>query len=531
MKTCGDRVPDALVRTLIARGIQTLTPVQRAVLLAGPGAGDLLVSAPTGSGKTLAFGLALAEDLTGATVRTRKGAAPLAMVITPTRELARQVCTELSWLFGETDVRIASCTGGADPKAERRVLDAGVDLVAGSPGRLRDHVARGGLDMSGLRAVVLDEADDMLDLGFREDLEYLLAAAPDGCRMLMFSATISPRIEALARRYQQDARRIDTLLGAGGASVIRHEAILAAPGTRDTVVANVLLYHDAQAAIVFCGRREAVSDLAGWLVKHGFAVVSLSGALPQRERDAAYGALRDGRARVCVATDLAARGIDLPGLDLVIHADLPASRAAFIHRSGRTGRAGRPGRSVLIVPPGTRRRAEALGAAAGIGLRWIDAPDPQAIARRDEERALGDPVLLQPLDAREQAIAGRLLAAHAPEQVAAAFLRLRAAGRPAAAAITVASGRAPAPGRWFCLTAEQSLPGNLATVRALVARCGGIDPSDIGRIRIGGQEIRFELPARVAAAFGKAIGRGMPEGVRITPVAGGRMSRRGGVAG
>lgn len=530
MKTCGDRVPDALVRTLIARGIRTLTPVQRAVILAGPGAGDLLVSAPTGSGKTLAFGLALAEDLIGPDGRVCRGPAPLALVVTPTRELARQVCAELSWLYAEAAARIASCIGGADPKAEKRALEAGVDLVAGSPGRLRDHVVRGSLDMTALRAVVLDEADDMLDLGFREDLEFLLRAAPDACRVLMFSATISPSIEALAQRYQTQARRIDAPQDAQGAAAILHEAILAAPGVRETVIGNVLRYHDASAAIVFCGRRETVSDLAGRLTQRGFPVVCLSGALPQRERDAAFGALRDGRARVCVATDLAARGIDLPGLDLVIHADLPTSRAAFIHRSGRTGRAGRPGRSVLIVPPGTRRRAEALGAAAGIRLRWIDAPDPEAIARREEDRALEDPALRLPLEPRERALAERLLAAHPPERVAAAFLRLRAAGRPEAVAIAALAARTPAPGRWFRLSVAQGLPTSPGAVRALVARCGGIDPGEVGRIHFGAQEIRFEVQARLAAAFGRGLARTLPEGVAITPVPAGRRSRHRGAA-
>lgn len=447
MKTCGNRVPDALVRTLIARGYETLTPVQRAVVLADPGAGDLLVSAPTGSGKTVAFGLALADALLGPDGRLREGRTPRAMVITPTRELARQVCAELSWLYEETEARFASCIGGADPKAERRLLDAGVDLVAGSPGRLRDHVTRGGLDMSRLRAVVLDEADDILDLGFRDDLEFLLGAAPDTCRVMMFSATISPRIEALAQRYQPQVRRIDALERIDGAPGIHHEAIHAQAGTRDAIVANLLRYHEARAAIVFCGRREAVTELADRLSQHGFSVVCLSGALSQRERDEAFGALRDGRARVCVATDLAARGIDLPGLDLVIHADLPAGRAALIHRSGRTGRAGRTGRSVLIVPPGMRRRAEALGAASGVALRWVEAPDADAIARRDDERAIEDPRLHRPLDARESALAKRLLEAHPPESVAMAFLRLLSAGRPAPLPITGVGGSKPTRGR------------------------------------------------------------------------------------
>jgi ATP-dependent RNA helicase DeaD len=529
MKTCSDRVPDALARTLIAHGFQTLTPVQRAVLRAGYG--DMLVSAPTGSGKTLAFGLALADDLIAPDGSVARAAGPLALVITPTRELARQVCDELSWLYGATDARILRCTGGSDLQAEQRALASGVDMVAGSPGRLRDHAARGTFDMAGLRAIVLDEADDMLDLGFRDDLEFILGAAPRGCRVLMFSATITPTIEALAARYQTAARRIDTRVTRDGAVDILHEAILAVPGVRDSVITNVLRYHDARAAIVFCGRREAVAQLAARLAERGFPVVSLSGALPQRERDAAFAALRDGRARVCVATDLAARGFDLPGLDLVIHADLPPSRAALIHRSGRTGRAGRQGRSVLIVPPGTRRRAEALTAEAGIGLQWIEPPCPDTVARRDAERALEDPVLRLPLEVHERALVERLLAAHDPERVAAAYLRLRSAGRPEPLAIAAGGSRSSARGRWFRMTSQAPLPSTPAEARALVCRCGDVGPGDVGRIRVGAREIRFEIAGPASAGFVRTLSARPPETVVIAPLSGGRRPRRDTAAG
>jgi len=528
MKTCSDRVPDALARTLIAHGFQTLTPVQRAVLRAG--AGDMLVSAPTGSGKTLAFGLALADHVISSDGTIARAAGPVALVITPTRELARQVRDELSRLYGETDARITFCVGGADLRAEQRVLAAGVDLVAGSPGRLRDHAARGSMVMTELRAIVLDEADDMLDLGFRDDLEFILDAAPRDCRVLMFSATISRRTEALAARYQTAVRRIDTRGTRDGAAEVLHEAILAAPGVRDGVITNVLRYHEARAAIVFCGRREVVAQLAERLAARGFPVVSLSGALSQRERDAAFSALRDGRARVCVATDLAARGFDLPGLDLVIHADLPASRAAFIHRAGRTGRAAVQGRSVLLVPPGARRRAEVLGAAAGVALRWIEAPTPQSVAARDAQRAIEDPMLRLPLAARERALVERLLAAHDPERLAAAYLRLRRAGHPEPSHFASCAARAPAPGRWFRLTSASHLPSTPTAVRALVSRCGDISPGDVGRIRIGACEIRFEIAARAAGGFTRVLTARTPQDVVITPLAGGRRSRRGSAA-
>lgn len=420
----GYRVDDALARALARRGFHELTAVQRAVAEAAPGGRDLIVSAPTGSGKTVAFGLALAADL-----RAAAGAgAPCALVVTPTRELAQQVAGELAWLYADAGARVACCVGGAELRAERARLAAGAEVVVGSPGRLRDHLERGALGVGAVRTVVLDEADDMLHLGFRDDLEAILRAVGPARRTLMFSATLGPRIEALAAEYQRDAARIDLDGDAG----IRLEAVVVAQRDREAAVANLLRLHEPRAALVFCARREAAAELAGWLAGQGFRAVALSGDLPQRERAAALAALREGRARVCVATDLAARGLDLPGLELVVHADLPASAAALTHRSGRAGRAGRRGLAVLVVPQAQRRRALALAARAGAALAWTPAPCREAIRAGDEARIAGDAELMAPASAEERAAAARLLAAHGPQLLAVAFLRERARARPAA---------------------------------------------------------------------------------------------------
>ena len=208
---------------------------------------------------------------------------------------------------------------------------------------------------------------------------------------------------------------------------------------REAAVVNLLRLHEARAAIVFCARRELAGALAGRLAARGFAVATLSGAMSQAGRNAALAALREGRARVCVATDLAARGFDLPGLDLVLHAELPGSAETLLHRSGRTGRAGRPGLAVLVATHGERRRAQALAARAGLGIDWVPAPDPGAVADRDFERMLAD-AGADPAPG-EAAAAARLLALLAPERIAAAYQRLvgvdaagiRGAGREAIA--------------------------------------------------------------------------------------------------
>ena len=205
-----ESVVPALGLALTERGYTALTPVQDAVLAPELRDADILVSAQTGSGKTLAFGMALAPTILDGAERLGHTKTPLALAIAPTRELAMQVKAELSWLFAKTGAANASCVGGMDMRTEVRTLDRGVHIVVGTPGRLRDHIERGSLDTSGLQVVVLDEADEMLDMGFRDDLEYILSSAPAERRTLMFSATVPRSIASLAKRYQRDAVRIST---------------------------------------------------------------------------------------------------------------------------------------------------------------------------------------------------------------------------------------------------------------------------------------------------------------------------------
>ncbi len=280
------------------------------------------MSAQTGSGKTVAFGLALAPRLLGDAERFEKAGAPRALIVTPTRELAQQVHRELAWLYAETGARLATCVGGMDPRREQHALAHGVHVVVGTPGRLCDHLERGALVLARIEAVVLDEADEMLDMGFREDLERLLDAAPTERRTLMFSATIPKQIATLAKRYQKGALRIATSGEGDRHRDIEYHAIPIVPRERDLAVVNLLRYYDAPGALVFCATRDGVTRLAANLSERGFAVAALSGELSQRERNQALQALRDGRARVCVATDVAARGLDLPDLGLVIHAEV-----------------------------------------------------------------------------------------------------------------------------------------------------------------------------------------------------------------
>ncbi|MEO8321329.1 MAG: DEAD/DEAH box helicase, partial [Bradyrhizobium sp.] len=379
-----------LARALAERNFDRLTQVQTAVLADDADGRDLLVSAQTGSGKTVAYGLAIAKNLLGDAERFERAGAPLALIVAPTRELALQVHRELVWLYGHANARVVSCVGGMDPRREQRELAAGAHIVVGTPGRLCDHLRRNRLDVSELKAIVLDEADEMLDLGFREDMEFILKTTPATRRTLLFSATLPRGIVALAKQYQQQAFRVEVAGDEGGHADIEYRAIRIAAGDVEHAVVNVLRFYESPSALVFCNTRDAVRHLQATLLERGFSVVALSGELTQHERTQALQSLRDGRARVCVATDVAARGIDLPNLDLVIHADLPNDAEVMQHRSGRTGRARRKGVSILLVVPARRRRAELLLNLAGIDVVWGTAPTADEIRKLDQERMLKD---------------------------------------------------------------------------------------------------------------------------------------------
>ncbi|HSN28665.1 MAG TPA: DEAD/DEAH box helicase, partial [Kofleriaceae bacterium] len=232
-----------LRRALAARNYSEPTAVQAAVLEAEPDR-DLLVSAQTGSGKTVAFGLALARRLLGDKERFDAPGAPRALIVTPTRELAQQVHRELAWLFAETGARVETCVGGMDPRREAYQLSRGVHIVVGTPGRLVDHLSRGALSLARIDSVVLDEADEMLDMGFREDLEQLLEGAPEGRLTLLFSATIPNGIASLAKRYQKKAVRIAATAEGDRHRDIEYHAIPIVPRQRDLAVVNLLRYHD-----------------------------------------------------------------------------------------------------------------------------------------------------------------------------------------------------------------------------------------------------------------------------------------------
>jgi ATP-dependent RNA helicase DeaD len=539
-----ENLSPVLADALAARGYEGLTPVQTQVVEAEAVGRDLLVSAQTGSGKTVAFGLAMAGELLE-DGRLPFAAAPLALIIAPTRELALQVSRELSWLYAKAGARIATCVGGMDASRERRMLSQGVHIVVGTPGRLRDHLERGALDLESLRVAVLDEADEMLDMGFREDLEEILDATPETRRTLLFSATIPKPIAQLAKHYQRDALRISTVGEDRGHGDIAYQVVTVAPADIEGAVINLLRLHEADTAMLFCATRDNVRRLHASLLERGFAAVALSGEHSQSERNHALQALRDRRARVCVATDVAARGIDLPSLSLVIHVEIPRDAETLQHRSGRTGRAGKKGTAVLIVPYPRRRRVDGMLRGAKIDAQWMNAPTAADVRARDKERLIE--ALLAPVehDADDIELGQRLLAERSAEDIAAALVRAHRATMPPPEDL-IDNGPRPRGERpergerferadrgsdreqfddsvWFRLNIGRRQNADPRWILPLLCRRGHVTKHEIGAIRIGPNETLFNIPLAIADRFAEAVSRTANKdgeddsGVAITP--------------
>ena len=537
-----------LARALAERDYTTPTPVQAAILSSEADGRDILVSAQTGSGKTVAYGIAIAPTILGDRERMGQAGAPVALIIAPTRELALQVERELQWLYRYAEARIVACVGGMDARLERRKMSEGAHIIVGTPGRLRDHIERGGLVLQKLKAIVLDEADEMLDLGFREDLEFILEATPPERRTLLFSATMPKGIAALAKRYQRDAQRIDVAGGERGHADIDYRAVRVAPKEIEHATVNLLRYFEAQTAIVFCNTREAVRHLHATLVERGFSAVLLSGELSQHERNHSMQALRDGRASVCIATDVAARGIDLPNLGLVIHADLPHDAEALQHRSGRTGRAGRKGVSALLVPAMRARRAERLLAEAGVRAHWSGPPLAEEIRKRDQQRMLEDPLLKEAPSEEDIALGKLLLGERTPEEIGAALVRLYRARLPAIEDVEdpgetrdmrpprgeprperpqrETGGKPPrakslgGPAIWFRLDIGRKKNADPKWLLPMLCRKGDITRDAIGAIRIFDHDTRVEIAESAAASFAANMRRPGGDNIRVEQLEG-----------
>jgi ATP-dependent RNA helicase DeaD len=342
---------ERLVRALVALGYEEPTPIQSEAIPPLLEGRDVLAQAATGTGKTAAFALPILHRL-GA--EAERGVAPAALVLVPTRELAMQLAEAVHRYGKEMGVRVLAVYGGASMETQLRALKRGVDVVVATPGRALDHVNRRSLALGGLRTLILDEADEMLDMGFAEDLDAILAATPRARQTALFSATLPPRIATLAARHLREPVRIEIArekTAPGKLPKVRQTAYVVARGHKRAALGRVLDLETPTAALVFCRTRLEVDDLTESLKGRGLRVEPLHGGMSQEQRDRVMKKLRAGTLELVVATDVAARGLDIGHLSHVVNYDVPSSPEAYVHRIGRTGRAGREGVAITLAEP------------------------------------------------------------------------------------------------------------------------------------------------------------------------------------
>ncbi|MDB4944163.1 MAG: DEAD-box ATP-dependent helicase CshA, partial [Labilithrix sp.] len=334
-------------KAIDALGYTNPTPVQLAVFEPATRGKSLVVQARTGTGKTAAFGLPIVDSL----IR-KSQAAVQALILTPTRELALQVGREIERLGQFRGIRVVSIYGGAPMGKQVEQLSGGAQVVSGTPGRVLDHLRRGTLDPKSIRILVLDEADEMLSMGFAKELNAIMEFLPAGDRQgLYFSATIPPDVDRLAKKHLKDPEYITLSGDEIGALQLAHYVYLVRDSDKRSAILNIIEVEDPQSAVVFCNTKDETERVAELLKSRGYEADWLNGDLEQSSRERVMQATRDGKIRFLVATDVAARGIDISHLTHVINADFPESAEQYVHRTGRTGRAGRTGTAISVVGP------------------------------------------------------------------------------------------------------------------------------------------------------------------------------------
>jgi superfamily II DNA/RNA helicase len=375
-------VPAKLVAVLARQGITEPTPVQALVIPDALAGRDVLGRARTGTGKTLAFGLPLLARLVGG---RRAPHAPRALIVLPTRELANQVRAALEPLAHSLELKVVTVYGGVPYDRQVKRLRQGVDLVIATPGRLGDLIRRGACRLDAIEAVVLDEADHLCDLGFYPVVDGLLAQTPGGGQRMLLSATLDGDVDRLVRTHLSDAVRHDLHPGADAPVHMDHHVLVTSHTTRPATAAALLRANPR--SMVFTRTRDGATELARSLTEAGVPAVDLHGNLSQRLRERNLRQFSSGRADVVVATDVAARGIHVDGVDLVVHYDVPDEAKSFLHRSGRTARAGRAGTVVTMTTPRMVDRVVTMQKAAGVRARHHDertAPSPMTVEALSE---------------------------------------------------------------------------------------------------------------------------------------------------
>jgi ATP-dependent RNA helicase DeaD len=425
---------DALVAAVTALGYEEPTPIQREaipVLLEGR---DVLGMAGTGTGKTAAFALPMIELLAQ---KGPKSLAPRGLVLVPTRELAMQVAEALHKYARGTSLAVAPLYGGAPMDVQIRALKRGVSIVVATPGRALDHLRRHTLDLRALKIVVLDEADEMIDMGFADDIEAILGHAPEERQTALFAATMAPRLETIAAAQLQDPVRVAIAKekrAPGKMPRIRQVAYLVPRAQKTAALGRVLDVETPSSAIVFCRTRTEVDELTDVLASHGYGAKALHGGMEQKARDRVMQLFRGGQADVLVATDVAARGLDIDHVSHVVNYDLPMSPEVYVHRIGRTGRAGRDGMAISFVDPRQHRALRQIEGSTRQKIEIVPIPTEADLQARRLDTTLAA-VRAQIIEGgleQARAVVDQLAQDHDVLDIAAAAIRLLHDDAPAA---------------------------------------------------------------------------------------------------
>ncbi len=368
---------DALFKSIENAGYTTPTPIQaQAIPLLLEGR-DVLGQAQTGTGKTAAFALPLLDRI------DRSKNRPQVLVLTPTRELAIQVAESFEkYAFGKRNLNVMSVYGGQDIQIQLRQLNRGVHVIVGTPGRVMDHMRRGSLKLADLQCLVLDEADEMLRMGFAEDVDWVLTHAPEKRQMALFSATMPPQIRQIAQKHLSDPAEITIAQKTATADTVNQRYIVAAAHQKKETLARILEAEAIDGVIIFVKMRSTTEPVAEYLAQAGLRTAALNGDVAQKQRERIVDRLRTGKIDVIVATDVAARGLDVKRISHVINYDLPFDSEAYVHRIGRTGRAGRTGEAILFVHPKERRLLKRLEYATRQTIEQMSLPSNREINKQ-----------------------------------------------------------------------------------------------------------------------------------------------------
>ena len=531
---------ERLVRALAALGYEEPTPIQSEAIPPLLEGHDVFAQAATGTGKTAAFALPILHRI-GA--ESDRGTAPSTLILVPTRELAMQLAEAVHRYGREIGVRVLAVYGGASMETQLKALKRGVDVVVATPGRALDHVNRRSLALGGVRTLVLDEADEMLDMGFAEDLDAILAATPKARQTALFSATLPPRIATLASRHLKAPVRIEIAkekTAPGKLPKVRQTAYVVARGHKRAALGRILDLESPAGALVFCRTRLEVDDLTESLKGRGMRVEAMHGGMSQEQRDRVMKKFRAGTLELLVATDVAARGLDIGHLSHVVNYDVPSSPELYVHRIGRTGRAGREGVAITLAEPREHWQLRNIERLTKQKIEVASVPTVADLrAKRLEltRASLRESILAGGLD-DYRVVVESLSEEFDPMDVAAAAVKLAdpsAAGSGSAGeeheipAIAAAPPpRAVKSGAKYRSSGRE--PGNSARIFVGAGRAAGVrpgdlvgaivneakvSPRDVGSIQIAERFSLVEVPEKIAESVMKALRGTMIRGQKV----------------